>query len=136
MSKSNVLENELLLLLFNGTALSGYGGNLFMALHSADPLDAGNQSTSEVSYTGYGRVSVPRDITGFTVSGGNVVNAADISFGTCTAGSATATHWSIGSSVSGSGKILYKGVISDGGLAISINVRPIFAAGSISITED
>lgn len=135
MSKSNVLENEILLLLFNGTALTGYGGNLYMALHSADPLEAGDQSTSEISYTGYSRVSIPRDNTGFTVTGNTVVNAQTITFGNCTAGSATATHWSIGSSASGAGKILYKGALNSS-LAISLNITPIIGATSLSISED
>ncbi len=135
MSKSNTLENEILLLLFNGTALSGYGGNLFMALHSADPLEAGNQSTSEISYTGYARVSISRDLAGFTVTGNTAVNAGTITFGNCTAGSATATHWSIGADASGAGKILYKGALNSS-LAISTNITPIIGAGSLSISED
>ena len=61
MSKSNTFENELLALIFNGTgianladnAVSGPLTNLYLALHTADPGEGGDQSTNEISYTGY-----------------------------------------------------------------------------------
>ena len=135
MSKSNVFENDVVAFTFNGTAISGIGGNLFVALHSADVGEAGNQSTSEIAYTGYARVSVPRDNTGWTVVAENAINAAQILFGNCTAGSATATHFSVGTSSTGTGKVLYKGALNSA-LNISANIQPIIGAGALSITED
>jgi hypothetical protein len=62
MSKSNSWENSLLLLLFNNTAVANVGdatglrgsttaGSLYASLHTADPGEAGDQTTSEATYT-------------------------------------------------------------------------------------
>jgi len=122
MSKSNTFENQLLLLLFNNTALtligdasgllpSGTAGSLFVSLHTADPGEAGDQTTSECNYTGYARKGIARSGAGWTVSGNQVSNAAALPFDPCTAGSNTVTHFGIGASVSGAGKLLYKGTL-------------------------
>lgn len=121
-SFSNSVENSLLLLIFNATNWSLYAdntattplANLFVSLHNADPGEAGTQNTSETAYTGYARVAVARTAGGFTVSGSDptqVVNAATITFGQCTAGSDTLTHWAIGTLTSGVGVILASGPI-------------------------
>ena len=68
MSMSNASETALLNLLFNNTDWANVGdaaglqnsataGSFYVALHTADPGDAGNQTTSEASYTGYARVA-------------------------------------------------------------------------------
>jgi hypothetical protein len=136
MSKSNALENDLLRYIFNNVSPawasdSGY----YVALHSADPGEAGTQTTSEVSYTGYARVLVARNSSALPVTSDTVTNGAQIQFPTCTGGSVTATHWSIGRLASGAGQILYKGDLTSS-LAISNNVTPQFAASALSITED
>jgi hypothetical protein len=59
MSKSNSLENALLLLIFNNTNFANVGdatgvrgsttaGSLYLSLHTADPGEAGDQTTSEI----------------------------------------------------------------------------------------
>lgn len=122
MSKGNTFENELLLLIFNNVNIANVGdatglrgsttaGNLYLSLHTAEPGEAGDQTTNEVAYTGYARVAVSRSGAGFTVTGNSVSPAADVDFGACTASPATYTHWAIGTSAAGAGKILYKGVI-------------------------
>lgn len=122
MSKNNTFETELLQLIFNNSNLANVGdatglrgssvaGSLYWALHSAWPGEAGDQTTSEVSYTGYGRVAAARSGAGFTVSGNQVVPAATVSFGPCTAGSASARFWSLGVASAGASKTLYQGVI-------------------------
>lgn len=135
MSKSNWLENQFLGNLFNNSAL-GYASDttFYVALHSSDPGEGGDQSTNEISYTGYARVAVARNSGGFTVTGATVVNAAQIQFPICTGGTATATHFSIGRTLSSAGDILYKGALNSS-LAISSNVQPQFAASALSITE-
>lgn len=146
MSKSNSFENSLLLLLFNNTNIASIGdatglrgssaaGNLYFSLHSSDPGEAGNQSTNEVSYTGYARVAVVRSGSGFTISGNAVTNAAAITFPQCTGGSATATHIGIGTDSSGAGFLLYKGAMT-ASLAISNGITPEIAAGDFDGTED
>lgn len=118
--KGNTFENELLLLIFNnvdialigdagGLQNSAAAGSLYVALHTADPGEAGDQTTSEIAYTGYARAAIARSGAGWTVSGNQVSNAALFNLGPCTAGSDTATHWSIGVAASGASKILYRG---------------------------
>lgn len=121
MSKSNVFENDLLSLIFNGTpisnladnAASGPLTNLYVALHTANPDEDGNQSTSEISYTGYARVAVARTSGGWTITGNSVSPVAAIEFAEMTGGAGgTATYASIGVASTGSGKILYAGALT------------------------
>jgi hypothetical protein len=146
MSMSNASETNLLLLLFNNTDWANVGdasgiqnsataGSFYVALHSSDPADAGNQTTNEVSYTGYARVAVARTAGGWTVSGDQVSNTATVQFGECTAGSATATHFSVGLLTSGAGDILYSGALS-ASRAISAGITPLFNPGTLVGTVD
>lgn len=123
MSKTNACENSLLLLIFNNTDFALIGdaaglqnsataGSLYVSLHTADPGEAGDQSTSEIAYTSYARVAVARSGAGWTVTGNSVSPAATISFPAGTGGSGTATHFGVGTSSSGAGVLLYKGAIS------------------------
>lgn len=140
MSKSNAAETKLLQLIFNQTTWTGVaatsgGTAFFLALHTADPGEAGDQTTNEAAYTSYARVSINRTSGGFTISGATVQNAAEILFPTCTGGSETLTHWSIGLAGSSASEIIYKGALSSS-LAVSNNIAPRFAAGGLTITED
>ena len=141
MSKSNALENDLLLLLFNGTgianiadnAASGPLTNLFVSLHTADPGEAGTQTTSEATYTSYARVAVARG-AGWTVTGNSVSPAANIDFPAATGGTNTITHFAVGTATSGAGKILYKGTVTPN-ISVSTGVTPRLETGT-AITED
>jgi hypothetical protein len=145
MSKSDAFENALLELIFKNTNIANLGdatgvrgstaaGSLFVSLHTADPGEAGAQNTSEVSYTGYARVGVARSGSGWVVTGNSVSPAANIDFGSCTGGSATATHFGIGTLASGAGTLLYKGALSPS-ISISSGVIPRITTAS-TITED
>lgn len=145
MSKSNSLENSYLLLLFNNTNIANVGdatglrgsaaaGSLFFSLHTADPDEAGTQSTNEVAYTSYARVAVARSGAGFVVTGNAVALADDVTFPAGTGGTGTATHWGIGTSASGAGTLLYKGAISPS-IVCGNGVTPALTAGTI-VTED
>lgn len=121
MSMSNAFEDDFLKLIFNGTAIANIADNaaaspltnLYLALHVADPGEGGNQSTNEVTYTGYARVAVIRTTSGWSVAGGIASPVATIEFGEMTAGtSGVATYASIGTASSGAGKILFSGAIS------------------------
>lgn len=151
MSKSDSWENSLLLLLFNNTAVANIGdagglqpsavaGSLFVALHTADPGEAGTQATSEATYTGYARQAVARSGAGWTVSGTaptQVVNAATITYPACTAGGDSLTHFSVGKTVSGATAILYSGSLTGAPVVVStVNTPPSFAASALVITED
>lgn len=136
MSKSNAFEENVIRKTFLNTEFPWLPlGNVYVALHSSDPGEAGDQTTNEVSYTGYARVAVSRDGAGWTVSGGQASNTATVQFGLCSAGSATASHFSLGTAASGVGQILYSGALNSP-LAISANIRPEFAAGALVVTED
>lgn len=136
MSKSNTTENDFMLYTFNGTAISWNGNtNLYVALHTADPGEAGNQTTSEATYTSYARVTVARTSGGFTVSGNQASNTALIQFPQCTGGTNTITHVSVGTATSGAGQILYSGALT-ASLSVSSGIQPQFSVGALVITED
>ena len=145
MSKSNALETAYLQLLFQNANFANVGdatglrgstvaGQLFLSLHTADPDEAGTQSTSEVAYTGYARVGVARSGVGFSVTGNAVALAANVTFPAGTGGSGTATHWGIGTAASGAGVLLYKGTISPS-IVCGAGVTPELTAGTL-VTED
>lgn len=136
MSKGNATELDLLKYIFNGTAIPwAAAANLYVAAHTADPGEAGDQTTSECAYTSYARVLVSRDAAGWTTSGNPVVNFADIVFPLCTGGTETITHLSVGTASSGAGQILYSGAIAST-LAVSNNIQPRVLAGQFQVTED
>ena len=141
MSKANTFETDLLSKVFCNTSLSWDAiTNIYVALHTADPGEAGSQTTSETAYTSYARVAVARTTAGWTVSSpggvGTVVNASAITFPQCTSASSQVTYFSVGQLTSGAGQIFYSGALSGGGLAVTNGVTPSFAAGNLTITED
>lgn len=111
-------KNRLALHLFNNAALADVGdatglpaaataGFFYAALHTADPGVGGSQNTSEVAYTGYGRVPLARSATDLTVTGAEVVNAQLESFGERTDVGSTDALWvSIGTASSGAGVVV------------------------------
>ena len=141
--KSDTFESDILKLIYNATPITNIADNaatapltnLFVALHTADPTDTGTQSSNEVAYTGYARVSVARTTGGWTVSGTTSVSpVATISFPACTGGTATATFASVGVASSGATKILHYGALSPS-ISISTGVTPQLTTAS-TISED
>ena len=136
MSKSNTTENDLMEYIFKGTAISWSGAtNLYISLHTADPGEAGTQTTSEANYTSYARVAVARSAVGFTVTANQAVNAALVQFPQCTAGSSVATYVGVGTSASGAGQLLYSGALSSS-LSITTGIQPQISAGALVVVED
>lgn len=120
MSKSNSWENALQLLMFNNSNAANIGdatglrgstvaGSLYVSLHTADPGEAGDQTTNEAAYTSYARVAVVRSGAGWTIAANQVSNAALVTFPAATGGSATCTHFGIGTASSGAGVLLFSG---------------------------
>ena len=142
MSKGNTYENDLLKLIFNATAIANIADNaasspltsLYVSLHTADPGEAGDQTTNECAYTSYARVAVARSGAGFTVTNNSVSPAADVSFPAATGGSETATYFAIGTASSSTGKLLYSGTVSPN-ISISNGVTPKLTTAS-TVTED
>ncbi len=146
MSMTNAAEANLLNLLFlnldwanvgdaGGLQNSAAAGSFYISLHTADPGEAGDQSTNEVSYTGYARVAVARAGGGWTLSTSTISNTALVQFGQCTAGTATATHFGIGTDSTSTGNLIFKGALTSS-LAISNGIQPQFAAGALTVTVD
>ena len=140
MSKSNVLETAILNLLFNATSIANLADNtatspattLTIALHTADPGEAGDQTTSEATYTSYARVTVARTAGGWTITGDSVSPVATISFPAGTGGSGTVTHWSVGTGVSDN--LMYSGTVTPN-IVTGSGVTPQLTTAS-TITED
>ena len=149
--KSDIFENDLLRLIFNGTAIANIADNaasaplssLFVALHTADPLsgatEGASQTNVEATYLGYSRVAVARtagawavttDAAGLT----KVSPTAVISFPQATGGTNTITHFSVGTAVSGTGKILYAGTVSPN-INVVAGVQPQLTTAT-QVTED
>lgn len=144
MSASNLFETDILELVFQNAAFAGIGdapglqpagavGSLHVSLHTADPGEAGNQTTSECAYTSYARVAVARSAAGWTVAADNVDNAAAVSFPQATGGSETATYFGVGTDAAGAGKLLFSGALTSS-LAISNGITPEFAAGELDVS--
>lgn len=142
---SNTSETALLNLLFKNTAWAGVGdssglqpsaaaGNFYIRLHTADPGEAGTGDTNEVSYTGYAPVAVARG-SGFTVTGNSVSNAAAVTFGECTGGSGTVTHFSICEGSGAGADIIVSGQL-DNSRSIISGITPVFAIGALVGTLD
>ncbi len=132
-AKSSAFSNDLLKLVYNAVAIANLADNaasspltsLYVALHTADPGPGGDQTTNEISYTGYARVAVVRTSSGWTVTGTNVSPVSDISFPTSTGGlGGTATFASVGTAASGPSKILHRGALNPN-VIVSVGVPPL-----------
>jgi len=141
--KGDTFENDVLKLIFNATAIANMADNaaaspltnLYVSLHTADPGDAGNQTTSETAYTGYARVAVARTAGGWTVTSNSVSPVANIDFGACTASPGAAiTHWAVGTASSSTGKLLYAGTVTPN-ITMATSVIPRLTTAS-TVTED
>lgn len=146
MSKGNTFENDLLELILNAVDIANIADdaasspltNLYLSLHTADPGEAGSQTTSECNYTSYARVAVARDGTGWTVTGNSAVLAANKDFAQPTNATnlpQTATYFAVGTASSGAGKILYSGDIDPDIVISNTGSLPRLDTGT-EITED
>lgn len=146
MSKSDTFENDLLRLIFNGTPIANLAdnaasaplGSFYLALHTADPGEAGTQTTSECNYTGYARLTVARTAGGFTVTGNAASLVANADFaqpGNATNLPQTALFCTIGTALSGAGKVLYRATLSNPIVISNVGSIPRVQAGQV-VTED
>jgi hypothetical protein len=142
MAKDNTASNNLLKLIFNATAWANIADNtatspattITVALHTADPGSAGTQATSEATYGGYNRITVPRTTGGFTASSAQSTSpVANITFPTSTNATAnTITHFSVGTGVSNAK--LYSGTVTPNIPITAVGQTPILTTAS-TITE-
>lgn len=135
MSKSNTTENDILKAVLQGTDPSWRSGaNLYLALYTSDPGEAGTATTNEAAYTNYARQTVVK-ASGWTDGGSSFSNSGLIQFPQCGATGATITHVAIVTTDSGAGQILYSGALNSS-LAVSNLIQPQFAIGALTVTED
>lgn len=148
MSASNAFENALMLLIYNNTNAANIGdatglrgsttaGSLYISLHTADPGEAGDQTTSEISYTGYARQAVARSGAGWTVAANAVSNAAAINWPASTGGTGgLVTYVGVGTAVSGAGVLLFSSAASSPQLTVANGITPTSAIGAVTNTVD
>jgi hypothetical protein len=126
MAATVAFEDQVLKLIFNAVDIPKIATNatltpltdLYVSLHTSSPGPTGAQETNEVVYTGYARMPVKRDATGWTVFANNVNPTAMITFPAPTAvptGIAQiATYFGVGEllPLTPGGKLYYYGVLA------------------------
>jgi hypothetical protein len=120
MSISDTTESAILALVYTAVAWANYADNaasvpqtnIAVALHLADPGDAGNQATSPATYTSYAPVNVARSALGWTVTGGSVSPVNNIDFPAGTGGTGTVSYFSTCKTGGGSAPILWSGTVT------------------------
>lgn len=139
--KGSTFDNDLLALIFNGTAIANIADNaatspltdLYLSLHTGTLTAGSSQTTSEAAYGSYARQAVTRASGGWTVSSNSVTLTSAVSFPAATSGSETETYFAIGTASTGTGEILYWGPISPT-IAVSSGVTPQLTTGT-TVTE-
>lgn len=135
MSLGNTTENDIMTYIFDTTAPVWAGNaNFWVALHTADPGEAGTATTNEAAYTSYARVSISRT-TGFTVTGNQIENTVAIQFPQSTGAGSDVTHFSVVTTSSGAGQIIMRGALS-AAVSTGVGIQPQFAAGALTATID
>jgi hypothetical protein len=122
---SNTSETAIMKLIFQAVTWTDYAvsagsgtpeTNISLALHTADPAEAGTMATSEMTtgaYAGYARVNVLRSVSGWAEASGVITPVANIDFPLGTGGTgATASFFSTGHTGAAGQPILFRGDIT------------------------
>lgn len=149
MSKTTTFENQLLLHLFNNTAISNIGdvsglpassvaGNFYVRLYTDAVIVDDDNAGTETTYTGYVAlgVAVPRTNAGWTVTADTVANAVPVTFATCTGNPQTIRYfavWKLNSSANLSERLYWGQLTTD--LVVDVNITPQFPINTITISE-
>ncbi len=115
-----------------GLQNSAAAGSIYVGLYTAAVDASGNQTTNEISYTGYTRPAVARSGAGWTCAAEIASNAAAVQFGLCSAGSPTGIWVGVGSAASGAGH-LYGGCPLDSPISVSVGLNPTFAICALRV---
>lgn len=130
---SNTAENKVLKALLQGIDIDfRASANLYLALFTADPTEAG-VFTNEANYTSYARVAVPK-ASGWTDGGSTFTNSGLIQFPQCTGGTNLITHFALCTLLTG-GEVVASGALN-ASLNISSGIQPQFSASSLSVGAD
>lgn len=124
MTIANATETAVLKLIFQAVAWANYADNaastpqinIGISLHTADPGEGGDATTSEIAYTSYTRVNVARTTGGWTETTGTITPVANIDFPAGTGGAGTASFFATAKSnatpPTGAQAILWSGTIT------------------------
>lgn len=124
MTIANATETAILKLVFQAVAWANYADNaattpqtnVGVSLHTADPGEAGDATTSEIAYTSYTRVNVARTTGGWLETTGTITPVANIDFPAGTGGAGTATYFATAKSnaapPTGAQAILWSGTVT------------------------
>jgi hypothetical protein len=143
-AKSQLFATNLLKLMYQAVAFANIADNaasspntnVYWSLHTADPNvtpSAGDQSTSETTYTGYARQAVARTTGGHAVSAGSCSPVANVVFPVSTSGTPTITHFATGKTSSGATDRWHSGTVTPN-IVVSTSVAQTLTTGS-TITE-
>ncbi len=146
---TNQRETDLLDLIFTNNAAPNLGdaaglppsigeNNLHVSAHLSDALtDAStDQDDNETTYTGYGRVAVPRNVSDWTVTGDTVSNDNLLQHGNMTAGGPiTITDVGLGFANTGTGFLDAFGQVTID-LVVNNGVNPQYAVAALDFTLD
>lgn len=118
-----------------GIVGSGTAGQWFLSLHTSTPGAGGDQTTNEISYTGYARVGVARTSGGWTVTANPATLASTISWPAMTAGAGgTVTFIGLGRASTGAGELALFGAVSPT-ISVVVGVTPqLTSATTVTLT--
>ena len=111
MSLTNSTEASILALYFNATTWADIAENdttspatsLYLSAHTSDPGETGDQTTNETSYGAYARIQTTRNGTDWPLTSQTINLGATESFPQASSGTATLTHFAIGTAASSTG---------------------------------
>lgn len=128
MAKSNYLENKVIDH-FLGTSSTSAPSNVYLALFTSNPTDAGSGTELTIGSNGYTRKVIAFN----AASSGSATNSGTVTFTSSGGNWGTITHFGI-FDASTSGNLLYHGVLADDKL-IENGDSLVVAATAITITE-
>ncbi len=143
MSFTNQVETDILKLILQAVTWLSWAEdkvstpytNVYVSLHTGDPGETGDQTTSEAAYTNYVRVAVARTAGGWAVTGNTGDNVAAITFASAGSGPESETHFGLGTDSSGAGNLLGSGALT-ATLVVNSGIVPEFAIGDCNVTLD
>lgn len=140
MPKTNTFKQQIQLYTFNATDVPWTNNaNLYVSLHTSSPTVTGNQTTDEVSYSGYVRQAIARTSGGFSVVNGTASNAVEVSFTQVENEfdpPLQVTHFGVGTAASGTGTLLYFGPVTNGPVDLDMGITPKIPVGDLDVIEE
>jgi hypothetical protein len=134
MPMGDFMQDALRTLVFRTGAGLAKPSALHVALHTADPTDAG--TGTEVSGGSYARVAnnpLDANWTAGTATNGQTANVADLTFPAPTGNWGTVTHLSIRDAATAGNQLLY-GPLTTAKVISNGDPAPKFAASALTIT--